>query len=101
MGKNVKGDIIAIINKLDSKEVGEKGYEVKIAKGMDVVFVLSSICAAYEGAGEVRESFIKRSTTYMAKKNKITVKKRSLSLDNIKMANKIKISLLRRSLSTS
>lgn len=52
--KNANDEIVAIINNLTSEDNVES-YEVNIAKGMDVVFVLCCVCAVDEEADEQRE----------------------------------------------
>jgi len=54
--KNAKGEIVAIINNLTSGEGNVESYEVRIAKGMDAVFVLCCVCAVDEEVDEQRET---------------------------------------------
>lgn len=53
--KNEKGDIVAEIRNLESSEGNVESYEVRVAQGMDVVFVLCCVCAVDEEVDEQRE----------------------------------------------
>jgi len=53
--KNVKGEIVAEIHNVESSEGNVESYEVRVAKGMDAVFVLCSVCAVDEEIDEQKE----------------------------------------------